>query len=89
MPIGENLSIQRGGSMKTLTGIIKKGEKYYIGECVEIDVITQGKTIDETIKNLREAVALYFEGENIEKLEIPEEPSIIVSLEIPEYASRK
>lgn len=37
--------------MKTLTTVIRKGEKYYVGECLEIDVVTQGKTVDETIKN--------------------------------------
>ncbi len=49
--------------MKTVTAIIRKGEKFYIGACAEIDVVTQGKTIDETLQNLREAIALYFEGE--------------------------
>ena len=47
--------------MRSVTGIIRKGEKLYIGECLEIDVVTQGKTIDEALENLREAVALYFE----------------------------
>ncbi len=31
---------------------IYRGEKYYIAECAEISVITQGKTLDETIANL-------------------------------------
>jgi predicted RNase H-like HicB family nuclease len=70
--------------MKSVTAIIHKGEKFYIGECLEIDVITQGKSIDETLKNLKEAVALYFEGE---KIELPEEPSITVTLGVDEYAS--
>ncbi|MCK4329410.1 type II toxin-antitoxin system HicB family antitoxin [candidate division WOR-3 bacterium] len=59
--------------MKNVTGIIRKGEKFYIGECLEIDVVTQGKTIDETIQNLKEAVYLYFEGEKIGDIYLPEE----------------
>ena len=46
--------------MKKITAVIHKGEKYYIGECLEVDVVTQGKTIDEVLKNLNEAVDLYF-----------------------------
>jgi predicted RNase H-like HicB family nuclease len=44
---------------------IYRGEKYYIAECQEISVITQGKTLDETIANLQEAVNLHLEGENL------------------------
>ena len=51
--------------MKTVTAYIHKGEKFYVGECLEIDGITQGKTIDETLKNLKEAIALYFKGEKV------------------------
>jgi predicted RNase H-like HicB family nuclease len=53
---------------KTIKACIYRGEKYYIGECVEISVVTQGRTIDETISNLREAISLHLEGENLEEL---------------------
>ena len=32
--------------------------KYYCARTLDIDVFTQGKTLDETIDNLKEAVAL-------------------------------
>jgi len=72
--------------MKTVTAVIRKGEKYYIGECIEIDVITQGKTIDETIKNLKEAVILYFEGEKLDNFELSGEPAITFPINVKEYA---
>jgi len=53
--------------MKSVTAIIHKGEKFFIGECLEVDIITQGNTIDEVLSNLKEAIALYFENEDIEK----------------------
>ena len=34
-------------------------EKYYVAECLEVTAITQGKTRDETIANLKEGVALH------------------------------
>jgi len=48
-----------------ISAVIRKGERFYIAECIDIDVITQGETIDEAIGNLREAVDLYFEDEDI------------------------
>ncbi len=44
-----------------LTAIIKKGEKQYVAVCPEIDVVSQGYTIEEAIKNLKEAVEIYLE----------------------------
>ena len=38
---------------------IRKGERYYVAECVELAVVTQGKTLGETLSNLQEAVALH------------------------------
>ncbi len=73
--------------MKVVTATIRKGEKYYIGECLEIDVVTQGETIDETLHNLKEAIALYFEGESLQRIELPQEPPILVTIGVEEYAS--
>ncbi|HHT9139334.1 MAG TPA: type II toxin-antitoxin system HicB family antitoxin [Candidatus Tripitaka californicus] len=44
-----------------LTAIIKKGEKQYVALCPEVDVVSQGYTIEEALKNLKEAVELYVE----------------------------
>jgi predicted RNase H-like HicB family nuclease len=32
---------------------IRRGDEYYVAECLEISVVTQGKTLDETVENLR------------------------------------
>jgi predicted RNase H-like HicB family nuclease len=61
---------------------IRKGEKYYVAECMDISVITQGLTIEETIKNLEEAEALYLEGENLEELGLAPNPTILVTMEL-------
>lgn len=44
-----------------LTAIIKKGEKQYVALCPEVDVVSQGYTIEEALNNLREAVELHIE----------------------------
>ena len=41
------------------TAIIRKGEKQFVALCPELDVVSQGYTIDDSLKNLKEAVELY------------------------------
>lgn len=53
--------------MKEFTAIIRKGEKQFVALCPELDVVSQGYTVEESIANLKEAVELY-----IEEMGIPE-----------------
>ena len=57
-------------------------ESGYVAECVNLPVITQGLTIDETVKNMQEALALHLEGENLEEVGITPNAPLIVSMEI-------
>jgi predicted RNase H-like HicB family nuclease len=43
------------------TAVIRRGEKQYVALCPEVDVVSQGKTIEKALSNLREAVELYVE----------------------------
>ncbi|OQX22011.1 MAG: toxin-antitoxin system, antitoxin component, HicB family protein [Candidatus Altiarchaeales archaeon A3] len=44
--------------------------EYYCARCLNIDVFTQGKTIDEVVNNLKEAVSLHLEDENLPETSI-------------------
>ncbi len=66
---------------------IYRGEKYYIAECAEISVITQGETLDETIANLQEAVHLHLDGEDLAEYDLVENPAILVIMELEMAAS--
>ena len=43
-------------------------EDMYVSEVPIIHVASQGKTIEESLSNLQEAVELYFEDEDIKKI---------------------
>jgi predicted RNase H-like HicB family nuclease len=45
----------------TLTAALHREEDWYIAQCLEVDVASQGHTIDEALGNLAEAVELYLE----------------------------
>ena len=47
--------------MQTFTANITQEDKWFIAQCLEVDVSSQGKSEDEAINNLREALELYFE----------------------------
>jgi predicted RNase H-like HicB family nuclease len=66
----------------TIKAIVRKGESHYVAECVEIPVVTQGKTLDETARNLQEAVELHLDGENLAELGLAPHPTLIVTMEL-------
>lgn len=43
--------------------IVQKEENWYVAKCLDNSVASQGKTIEEAIKNLKEALELYYENE--------------------------
>lgn len=70
----------------TIKAFIRKGEDYYVAECLEIAVITQGKTLDETITNLKEAVALHLENEDLSEFGLAPNPTLLVTMELEPIA---
>lgn len=46
-----------------LTAAITRDEDWYVARCLEVEVASQGQTIDEALANLREALELYFEDQ--------------------------
>ncbi|MBK5275347.1 MAG: hypothetical protein JJE30_09890 [Desulfuromonadales bacterium] len=39
--------------------VVYQEDKYYVSQCLNVDVASFGKTIDEAVKNLADAVELY------------------------------
>ncbi|MDR0513414.1 MAG: type II toxin-antitoxin system HicB family antitoxin [Treponema sp.] len=51
---------------KTFKGTIKieQEEEWYVATCLENSIASQGKTIDQAMTNLKEAISLYYEDED-------------------------
>jgi len=62
---------------------ISKGEKYYVAEGVNLPIVTQGKTLDELVDNIKEAVELHLEDENLADFDIAPNPSVLMNFELP------
>jgi predicted RNase H-like HicB family nuclease len=73
---------------RTIKAVIRPGDQSgYVAECLEIPVVTQGKTLDEVTQNLTEAVELHLAGEDLAALGLTPDPTILVTLElVPTHA---
>jgi predicted RNase H-like HicB family nuclease len=58
---------------RTIQVRIFRGEKKYVAECLDLPVVTQGDTLDEVTANVREAIDLHLEGEDLAELGIAED----------------
>ncbi len=67
---------------RSIKAFIYKGDDHYVAECMEIAVVTQGKTLDETIANLKEAVSLHLEGEDPADFDLVPDPTLLVTMEL-------
>jgi len=73
---------------RTIKAVVRPGdESGYVAECLEVPVVTQGATLDEVVANLKEAIELHLDGEDLAELGLAPHPTIIVTLEMePQYA---
>jgi predicted RNase H-like HicB family nuclease len=54
----------KGRAMKNIKYVVHKEDKYYVSQCLNVDVSSFGKSKEEAISALKEAVSLYFENES-------------------------
>jgi predicted RNase H-like HicB family nuclease len=47
--------------VQQFTAIIERDENQYVALCPELDIASQGDTVEEARKNLQEALELFFE----------------------------
>ena len=52
--------------MKSIKYIVYREGRYYVSQCLNVDVSSFGETIDGAIQSLKEAVSLHFEDEKNE-----------------------
>jgi len=43
------------------TAVVHREDRWFVAQCAEVDVASQGRTEDEALANLKEALELYLE----------------------------
>ena len=74
-PVGE------GAVQETIHTVISESEGAYVAECLEVAVVTQGDSLDETLRHLREAVGLFMSEEDPASLGLAANPRLSISFE--------
>jgi len=49
---------------RQFSSVITKEERLFVANCPELEIASQGETIEEAINNLKEAIELYIEDED-------------------------
>lgn len=66
----------------TLSALIEREDKWYVALCPELDVVSQGTTLDEALANLREAVQLYLESADPSEITLPTQPPFLTTFDV-------
>ena len=70
-----------------LSAVVRKEGRLYVALCPEFDVASQGKSVEEALGNLKEALELYLEDEDVEKPSEADAPIVtIVKVNLSEPA---
>jgi predicted RNase H-like HicB family nuclease len=70
------------GTSRNLTAAVHQEDDWYVAQCLEVDVASQGRTISEALSNLAEAVELYLEEVDEPQHHVTATP-LVTSFQVP------
>lgn len=71
---------------RTIQVRIFRGDNQYVAECLDLPVVTEAPTLDELAANIREAIALHLEDEDLTELGLAADPTILATMELEAVA---
>ena len=72
--------------MLEFSAVVWREEKLYVALCPELDVGSQGKSVEEALANLKEALELYLEDEDVKRPMKAEAPIVtIVRVKVSDF----
>jgi predicted RNase H-like HicB family nuclease len=71
---------------RTIQVRIFRGDRQYVAECLDLPVVTEAPTLDELAANIREAIALHLEDEDLTELGLAADPTILATMELEAVA---
>jgi predicted RNase H-like HicB family nuclease len=55
-------------NQRTFTAVLEREGDGYVASCPELDVVSQGSTVEQSLANLREAVELFLETASLQEI---------------------
>jgi predicted RNase H-like HicB family nuclease len=65
----------------TIHVVVHRSSGVYVGEGLEVAVVSQGRSLDELVANIRAAIVLHLDGENLRDMGLVRNPRIAVTIE--------
>ena len=62
------------------TAAIRREDELYVAQCLEVDVASQGETVEASLTNLREALELYLES--AEPISTSTQPTLVATIDV-------
>jgi len=66
-------------SVQQFTSIIQRDGDWYVSLCPELDIASQGKTVEEARLNLGEAIELFFEVASPHEVQERMHPEVFIT----------
>lgn len=66
---------------------VSRSEGWYVAECLEVAVVTQGRSLDETLANLQQALELHLDEEELARVGLPPVPRLVVNYETSAFGT--
>ena len=76
-----NAAESRAAGESAIHVVIAESEGWYVAECLEVAVVTQGRSLAETLANLRSALELHLDDEELARAGLTSSPRLVVSHE--------
>lgn len=68
---------------KILQVRVSRSDGSFVGECDDLNVVTQGDTFEELERNLREAIGLALDGDDLpDDFDLADRPAVMATYEI-------
>jgi predicted RNase H-like HicB family nuclease len=67
---------------RTIQVAIRRGERKYVAECLELPIVTEASSLDELVRNIEDSVALFLKDEDLSELGLAERPVVLATLEL-------
>ena len=80
-------TITTGNLRDALHVTVSRNEGKYTAECLELPVVTEGRDMNELLRNLREALLLHLEDEDRATLGLASRLRLVITAELPLAAS--
>jgi predicted RNase H-like HicB family nuclease len=66
----------------TIHAVIQRDMDTFVADCLEIAVVTQGNSLDEVVKNLKDAIELHLDGEDLSTFGLSPNPRLQLTYDV-------